>query len=61
MNFAKLIVPLGITTYVFLATTILLALFRKKIKQKWFLLHRISAFITIALATIHFVLILIIY
>lgn len=61
MNLSSVIEPLGIATYSFLSITILLALFRKKIKTKWFPLHRLSAFITISLATLHLILVLIIY
>ena len=61
MDFRSFIIPLGIATYILLATTVLLALFGKKIGNKWFKLHRLFAVLSITVATIHFILVLIIF
>ncbi len=56
MNLGNLIIPLGITTYVFVLITIMLGLRRWKLK-----FHKTIALITILLATFHALLVLILY
>ena len=48
MNIGSFIVPLGILTYTMAAITLLSGLFRAKLKN-----HKLLAYITIALATLH--------
>jgi hypothetical protein len=54
MNIYLLIKPLGIITYAFLFLTALSGLLRWKLKY-----HKTFAFTTIALATLHFIVIII--
>jgi hypothetical protein len=48
MNIGSFIVPLGILTYTMAATTLLSGLLRAKLRN-----HKLLAYITIALATLH--------
>lgn len=57
----SLIKPLGIATYSSLVITVLLGLFRRKLRRKFLIVHNFFAFLTLALATAHAALILILH
>jgi len=54
MNLGNLIIPLGITTYVFVLITIMLGLRRWKLK-----FHKVLAIATITFASLHALLVII--
>lgn len=57
----SLVKPLGIATYSSLVITVLLGLFRRKLRRRFLIIHRMFAFLTLALATTHATLILLLH
>ncbi|MBU1077267.1 MAG: hypothetical protein KKH98_08240 [Spirochaetes bacterium] len=60
MNLYKLIVPLGIFTYLSLLVNVIIGRFHVKLKMKsWMKWHKFFGFFTLILATIHAVLVIV--
>ncbi len=60
-DFSRLIIPAGITTFIFMFLTLTLGLLIKKNRKIFFPWHRRLAFLTIAMAVIHVSLILLLH